>query len=249
MSSGKTREEAYDIWMEAGSFLRENKRQPDDIARVGQLIISLPDCGVSLLDAPKQAMLMSAFPRELWIPKAEQYYREVFGKVVNLLPVLNATQDADKHPEFCWPVFMIPEVGLNRVWAEYRNHDYPTSSEYGMDPESKMRWHQRDTKNGPYMVRFRARVEADVENQNLSANQLSERGDKVITFPERLILGDFVWWLTGGFHLDLLNWTLCAGSRDLNGSVPCVSWDGSKLRVDDCPPDDAYDNVRARPAV
>ncbi len=249
MSSGKTKQEAYELLLDAGRYVKDDTRKPDDVARVAQLIINLPDCGVSLLDAPKQAMLVSAFPRELWVPQAERYYREVHGKSVNLLPVLNATQDADKHPEFCWPVFMTPEVELNRIWAECRNHDYPTSSEYGMDPESKMRWHQRDTKNGPYMVRFRARVEADEENKNLSANQLSERNAKVITFPERLVLGDFVWWLTGGFHLDLLNWTLCAGSRDIFGCVPCVYWHDSKLRVYGYPPGSADVDIRARPAV
>lgn len=249
MSSGKTKQEAYELLLDAGNYVKEDTRKPDDVARVVQLIINLPDCGVSLLDAPKQAMLVSAFPRELWVPQAERYYREVHSKVVNLLPVLNATPDMDKNPEFCWPVFMIPEVGLNRVWAECRNHDYQTNSDYGMDPESRMRWHQRETNNGPYMVRFRARVEADVENQNLSANQLSERGDKVITFPERLILGDFIWWLTGGFHLDLLNWTLCAGSRDYDGYVPCVRWRGGKLRVYDYHPDGASGHIRSRSAV
>lgn len=240
------------LFGKAIEFASGDQRRQKDVERVLQLIVNLPDCGVSLLDAPKQAMLVSAFPRELWVPQAERYYREVHGKVVNLLPVLNVAQDAqdaDKNPEFCWPVFMTPEVGLNRIWAECRNHDYPTNSDYGMDPESRMAWHQRDTKNGPYMVRFRARVEADVENQNLSANQLSERGDKVITFPERLVLGDFVWWMTGGFHLDLLNWTLCAGSRDVHGNVPYVYWYGHRLQVDHCHPGDADGSIRSRSAA
>lgn len=237
------------LFGKAIEFASGDQRRQEDVERVLQLIINLPDCGVSLLDAPKQAMLVSAFPQELWVPKAEQYYREVHGKVVNLLPVLNAAQDAGKHPEFCWPVFMTPEVGLNRIWAECRNHDYQTNSEYGMDPESKMRWHQRDTKNGPYMVRFRARVEADEENKNLSANQLTERGGKVITFPERLLLGDFVWWMTGGFHLDLLNWTLCAGSRGIDGDVPFVRWRDAWLQVCSYPPGSASSRLRSRSAV
>lgn len=236
------------LFGKAIEYASGSQRRQEDVERILQLIINLPDCGVSLLDAPKQAMLVSAFPRELWVPQAERYYREVHGKVMNLLPVLNAARDADKHSEFCWPAFMVPEVGLNRIWAECRNH-YPTNSDYGMDPESRMSWHQRDTKNGPYMVRFRARVEADVENQNLSANQLSERGDKVITFPERLILGDFIWWLTGGFHLDLLNWTLCADSRDIDGSVPYVNWFGGMLQVSRFHPDDASDGICSRSAV
>ena len=127
------------LFGKAIEFASGEQRKQGDVERILQLIVSLPDCGVSLLDAPKQAMLVSAFPRELWVPQAERYYREVHGKAVNLLPVLNAAQDADKHPEFCWPTFMVPEVGLNRIWAECRNHDYPTTR-YGMTLD-RMCWH------------------------------------------------------------------------------------------------------------
>ncbi|MBI5221936.1 MAG: hypothetical protein HY980_00335 [Candidatus Magasanikbacteria bacterium] len=226
----------------------EPVRKPEDVGRILQLIINQPDCGASLLDAPKQAMLVSAFPQELWVPEAERYYREVFGRQVNLLPVLKAATDTDKHAEFCWPTFMMPEVAFNRIWSECRNH-YPASSYYGDDLERAVRDHQRTTANGPYMARFRARVEADEENKNLSANELAKQGGKYITLPERLMLGDFIWWLTGGFHLDLLNWTLCAGSRGRGGYVPCVRWDGSGLRVNYYHPGPAGDYVRARSAV
>ncbi|MDP3901613.1 MAG: hypothetical protein Q8Q37_01385, partial [bacterium] len=54
---------------------------------------------------------------------------------------------------------------------------------------------------------------------------------------------------TNGQHLDVMNWTLCAGSRGTDGGVPRVDWDGAQLRVVWCNPESANGPLRARQAV
>lgn len=102
-----------------------------------------------------------------------------------------------------------------------------------------------------YAIRLRDRVEADEELKNLSANQLKERGDNIITLLERLVYELKYWDETGGDHLDLSNWTLCAGSRYSDGLVPCVHWFTAsvKLHVYWCNPDNANDCLRGRVVV
>lgn len=85
--------------------------------------------------------------------------------------------------------------------------------------------HQRDvTQHGPYMVVFRRNVEADKENEHLSASTLQSKGHEGITFPERLLLGA-AFYVATGQHLDEKTRTLCSGSRSHEGSVPVVDWD------------------------
>lgn len=101
-----------------------------------------------------------------------------------------------------------------------------------------------------YAIRVRERVEADEELKNLSANALKERGDNIITLLERLVY-ELKYYDETGEHLDINNWTLCAGSRDSDGSVPSVRWYGGsgELRVYWSGPDSAGGNLRGRSVV
>lgn len=81
----------------------------------------------------------------------------------------------------------------------------------------------RTTKNGPYAIRIRNRVEADKELKNLSADQLKEQKISGVTLEERLIY-ELKHFKETGEHLDIQNWTLCSGSRYSDGSVPSVRW-------------------------
>jgi len=49
-------------------------------------------------------------------------------------------------------------------------------------------------------------------------------------FNKRLLLELFYHWKTGK-HLDILNWTLCSGSRYSVGGVPIVGWHGGYDRL------------------
>ncbi len=209
------------------TLVAQGNRPVKDVGRMLQRVNDRTDFA-SVLDAPHQAQLVPGFPPDRWVPTWEQFYRDLSGVRVNLLPALKAAPEAP--PEFGWPVFSVPEVGVNRTWGECRNL-FPAQSHLGDDLERAVPTSDRTAANGSYLVRFRNRVEADEEYKNVSANQLAERGGKYITLHERLLLEQFVWWMTGGFHLDLLNVTLCAGSRDRDGNVLRADWRVSQFRV------------------
>lgn len=119
---------------------------------------------------------------------------------------------------------------------------------YADDIDTAVPTHDRDpNRDGPYVVGFRRTVEADEENANKSANQLAKANHEGITLPERLLLGVGFYMATGQ-HLDVSDWTLCAGSRYQGGGVPDVYWGPVYRRVyvgwDS--PDYSRDNLRSR---
>lgn len=101
-----------------------------------------------------------------------------------------------------------------------------------------------------YAIRCRDRVEADEELQNTSANQLKERGINNLTLLERLVY-ELKYYSETNEHLDVINVTLCAGSRHSDGHVPNVLWhpDSGKLHIYWCRPGSSGDSLRARQAV
>lgn len=105
--------------------------------------------------------------------------------------------------------------------------------------------------NKNYAIRVRQRRESDEEWKNTSANQLKQQNINCVMLMERLVDG-FKWFdETDGEHMDIDNWTLCAGSRYSDGSVPLVGWppDCRGLRVRWCYPAHAFGGLRARQAV
>lgn len=249
MNSGETSsvERALKALHSVGTLVIEGNRDPEQVIHYIQPVIGSPDTYADVLNAlPRQAGFIAGFEPELWVPEWEKFYREVNGlKDVNLL---SAFRQPTEHLNHVWPVFCVPEVGINRTWAECRNL-HPAHSYLGDDLEKVVAKNDRSAANGLYMVRFRARVEADVEHKGFSANTLAELGISGITLDERLKLGQFVWWKTGGFHLDMVTVTLCAGSRCHDGGVPGVCWNDSQLRVYRYGPGSSDDYIRARSAV
>lgn len=105
----------------------------------------------------------------------------------------------------------------------------------------------RTEKNGPYTILVRDRVEADEELSNLSANQIKKQDIPGITLEERLIY-ELKYFKETGKHLDIQNWTLCAGSRFSDGRVPSVNWNPNygKVNVNWYNLGNANDNLRSR---
>jgi len=101
-----------------------------------------------------------------------------------------------------------------------------------------------------YVIWIREREEADEELKNLSGNQLKVHGVNAITLLERLVYG-LKYHSETHQHLDVQNWTLCAGSRAPSGHVPGVNYDAdsSKLRTSWFDPGHAFDCMRAREVV
>lgn len=121
---------------------------------------------------------------------------------------------------------------------------------YTGDLDAAVVQNDRDPKNGSYAIWVRDRVEADEELKNLSANQLKERNVQSITLLERLVY-ELKYYLKTKKHLDIQNWTLCSGSRNVDGYVPYCRWhsDYVKLSVCWCDPDDRRGSLRSRAAV
>lgn len=103
------------------------------------------------------------------------------------------------------------------------------------------------TSEKAYFVAFRDRVEADEENKNKSANDLEKEGKPTITLLERIVM-EIEYFQRTGSHLDIKNWTLCAGSRSADGCVPSVSWYGDDVGVNWDNPGSSYGSLRARSA-
>lgn len=90
------------------------------------------------------------------------------------------------------------------------------------------------------------------EFSNISANDLKEKypDTHFMTLRERLLF-EIEYFKETGKNLDVVNWTLCAGSRYVDGIVPSVYFgpDGDEVNVLGNRPDDAFDDLRARSAV
>lgn len=101
-----------------------------------------------------------------------------------------------------------------------------------------------------YAVWVRDRIEADEENENLSTNKIKEIGMSTQTLRERL-LQELEYFKKTGQHLDVKNWTLCAGSHGVVGSVPGVDWrsDDDGLGVTWFVPGYSDSHLRARQVI
>lgn len=101
-----------------------------------------------------------------------------------------------------------------------------------------------------YAVWVQDGVEAPEEHKNKSANDLKKEGHKGITLLERIVFElKFFKGTTG--HLDIINWTLCAGSRYSVGGVPGAYGNsgGHGFCVGRGGPGYADDYLRSRSAV
>ena len=100
----------------------------------------------------------------------------------------------------------------------------------------------------PTTHQFRDVQEADEKWKNVSADDLDKKGIKGITLRERLLF-ELAYFKETGTHLDIVNWTLCTGSRYSDGRVPRVSWCGDELGVRWWGPAGARDHLRVREQI
>ncbi len=148
-----------------------------------------------------------------------------------------------------WHIPVVSEVTCNKVVETLRRLGVNVWTCFE-DLDQSIPTNDRVPGDGPYVVSVRRRVEADEENENLSANDLRIQNVTGTTLLERLLL-ELAYYLTTGQHLDIDCWTLCSGSRDSDGSVPGVYWlpGYRKVYVDWRSPNDRSNALRARTAV
>lgn len=172
-----------------------------------------------------------------------EFYRKYFRIIVDFtdVPIPDNPGDFDR-------IIFIPKgLKLNQVATALRKHF--KVSLYIEDLDGSVVKNVRNADKA-YAIRLRERVEADEEFKNTSANQLEEQNVNCITLLERLIY-ELKYFSETGQHLDIKNWTFCAGSRYFDGSVPdvdCSSDDGG-LRVRWAGPGGSGDGLRVRQVV
>ena len=196
---------------------------------------------------------MPALLRKLMLPDNDpnrqlDMWLDMYWLIFRIEPDVFKLALPASRPGFNWLVPCFPEIPTNLVWQAHQDR-YSCYSCVGNDPESAVPENDRSYVKGPYGIWVRDRIEADEKLKDLSANVLRDRRVAGITLDERLRLELFYWVRSRGQHLDIENWTLCAGSRDSNGRVPRVRWSGVKLEVAWCGPGHADPALRAREVV
>ena len=172
----------------------------------------------------------------------QDFYRKVFDFTVDLSGVVIPSDPGG----FARVIIVAQGVTLNRAFQACRDR-FPVYC-YWDDPEAVITKNDRSPANGSYAIRIRDRVEADDELKKKSAEQLADEGVPGITLLERLI-AELKFDDETEKHLDIQNWTLCAGSRAAHGHVPYVYWHGDGLSVYWVGPDSQDDHVRSRAVV
>ncbi len=224
MSSGNVFETLFKQLAAILKLVVDGKRDPEEVSGVLQTIIDGKDFDISST-----------------LSKWHAFYRKFFGIELELSGI--------KIPE-CKP-------GFNRVLVIAKG--LTLNQVYDVLAEQFPCWRCVDdldkgvpkndrTTNQTYAIRVRDRVEADEELKNLSADQLKEKGVVGITLLERMIF-ELKYWDETAKHLDINNWTLCAGSRGSVGRVPRAGWHGGGFRVGWCRSGGCGGFVRSRSVV
>jgi len=170
-----------------------------------------------------------------------KFYQDVFNLEVDFSTI----QISPHQQDFDRVLVIAQGLTLNQVYDACLNN-FP-SQKYGANLDQAVTKNDRNTAI-TYAIRIRDRVEADEELKNFSADDLAKQNIKGVTLLERLIY-EFKYFKETGKHLDVVNITLCAGSRRSDGYVPRVDWDDGRLSVDWCHPDFSFAPLRSRAAV
>lgn len=228
---------AHRLWAGTADMMARGTRDPEMVASVLQAIkdgkkfrFGEKASEVASVDVHNQSVLWQTF------------LHEALGIKLDF-----ANCYVPNKPEgFNWPIIVPEGMSAEKIIAKMRKHMKVWVWD---EKELKKITSVRESKK-TYAVWVRDRVEADEELQNKSADDLKAEGVNCITLLERLMLEFFYWWRTKQ-HLDINNWTLCAGSRGSDGRVPRVTWDpgGGGVDVYWDYSDDRYSYLRSRQAV
>lgn len=187
----------------------------------------------------KETPFASTDIRQEW----QEFYRRQLGLSVDF----SGVQIPEEKEDFTRILFIPEGLTINRVLQALKKH-FPVCI-YADDLDRDVTENVRNTQQS-YALRVRDCQEADEELQNLSANDLQEQNINCLTLLERLVY-EWKYYSETGQHLDVHNWTICAGSRDRDGSVPGVDWNAgnSKFYVRYYHPSFAHGPLRGRAVV
>jgi len=173
------------------------------------------------------------------------FYRNAFGLYLEFPDELVP----EAPDEFGWPV-CVPGIISNETAFQSGKLDLPRWKWTNEPLDAVMKLDRgRDAWTHSYIVRVRPNWEADEDLKIISGDDSEKKNINVMMLRERLILGEFLFWLTGE-HLDRKTVTL-TGSRCSVGCVPSVSFDSDagKVSVARWFPDHSSYHLRSRQAV
>ena len=179
---------------------------------------------------------------EQWKQEWSSFYKKYFKLELDF----SSLKIPEEQPGFKRLIIVAKGLTMNQVY-DVCAKNFP-SSRYTNDLDTAIASNDRDPNKDSYAVWFRDRKEADEELKDLSADKLAEKQILGITLLERLLY-ELKYWDETDEHLDISNWTLCAGSRHADGYVPYVYWDSGRFGVRwyGCSAHDDY--LRSRAAV
>ena len=146
------------------------------------------------------------------------------------------------------PCLLVVLEGLtmNRLYAEITKQGYPCWR-YAGDLDGSIPKNDR-VPNKSYALWHRGRDEADEELKDLSANDLALRQIKTMGVIEYEVF-KLKHFEDTTRHLDVINITLLAGSRNADGYVPFAHWHVGTFRVHWTLPRYSHPNLRSREVV
>src|SRR3989338_3173881 len=207
MSSGNVFERLFKLWANICKLTLDGKRASEDVCNILQAIVD----GKRLVEAkPTIEEILADWAR---------FYKEVFCLDLDFSGVIIP----ERKPGFDRLLVIAQGMTHQRLFDKCKEL-FPSwkYTDKNLDEIIKS---DRASQSGHYAIWVRDRVEADEENKNLSADDLKKRNSAEITFEERMLY-ELKFFKETGKHLDIKNWTLCAGSRDSDGNVPHADWDG-----------------------
>ena len=174
-----------------------------------------------------------------------EFYRKHFGiELEQEIKIPERTEDQKK--EFTH-LLIIAKGLTNNIVSDVCKNNFPCYK-YAEDLDKAVPTNERDPKNGTYAIWVRDVVEADEVHKNKSADTIKQENFKTETLLERM-LHELVYFFENREHLDIKNVTLCSGSRNSDGNVLGVNWDGCKFGVGWISTEYSNEHLRCREVV
>lgn len=158
-------------------------------------------------------------PVKVW----QAFYLKYLGLVVDLSGVKIPERTAMQAKEFTRLIIVASGLTQNQVYDACHCTFNGRCWRYADDLNTAIPKNERDPKNGAYAIWVRDTVEADEVHKNKSAKMVAQEGLKTETSLERM-LHELKYFAETGKHLDIVNVTLCSGSRNADGFVPYAYW-------------------------
>ncbi len=213
----------FKLWAMVCKLIMDGKRSAEQVCEVLQVIVDERQVKTKV---------------EEWFV----FYKEVFGLVLDF----SELKIPERRPGFDRLIVVAQGMTPQRLFEKCQ--ELFSSWKWTEKNLDEIIASARTAQNGAYAVWVRDRVEADEENKNLSADDLSVKGEAEETLEER-ILHELKYFRETGKHLDVQNWTLCSGSLYSGGLVPCTNWSSDWFKVVWFHPDFCNGDLRARSAV